>query len=148
MSSARRHRTRNTTQNQACYRVTGTWPTSPRPATFAHADRRRCDRVARQFADAGALVKVEEHLGHGAWRLAYRLDGPALTAERLQAEQERLAALRQAETERRESLREQWAEHCRERELCAVEAVMVQPPIPRDGGSPRARTVAHGKGIR
>ncbi|SDT69645.1 hypothetical protein SAMN05216371_3838 [Streptomyces sp. TLI_053] len=124
------------------YRLTATWPGhARRPALFETSDRRQFRRVAREYAAAGAVVLCEESLGYGRWRVVDRLDGPAL----LRAQREAELAARRAEVE---LLAERRRDEQRAVELAAVEAVMVQPPIPRDGGRPRARTVARGRGIR
>ncbi|MEV7777819.1 hypothetical protein [Kitasatospora sp. NPDC088351] len=126
----------------ATYRLTATWPArEQRPALFESSDRRQFRRVASKFATTGAVVLCEESLRYGRWRVVDRLDGPAL----LQAQREAELAARRTEAE---LLAEQRREEQRAVELAAVEAVMVQPPIPRNGGHPRARTVARGKGIR
>ncbi|MFD4659322.1 hypothetical protein ACFWP2_27255 [Kitasatospora sp. NPDC058444] len=126
----------------AAYRLTATWPgRDQRPALFETSDRAAFRRVARTHAAAGAVVLCEESLGYGRWRVVDRLDGPAL----LRAQREAELAARRVEAEQ---LAERRREEQRAVELAAVEALMVQPPIPRDGGRPRARTVARGKGIR
>jgi hypothetical protein len=76
------------THNRNGYRVTASWDARPdRPAIRATPDRKAARRMARQMADDGAYVIVEEHLGHSAYRTLYELDGPALLAERAAAEQ-------------------------------------------------------------
>ncbi|MFJ1708553.1 hypothetical protein [Kitasatospora sp. NPDC088346] len=136
MTSRHRRNSPRNIGNQSNCRLTARWLTTERPTLFDSPDRRRCARVARQLAAAGALVLVEEHLGHGAWRLLQRLDGPAIVRARRAAER---LATEQAEQQLLVD---------RQRELAAVERLMVQPPVPRDGGNPRARTVAQGRGIR
>jgi hypothetical protein len=76
------------THNRSGYRITGSWDQRPdRPAIRATPDRKAARRIARQMADEGAFVIVEEHLGHSAFRTLYEVDGPALLAERAAAEQ-------------------------------------------------------------
>ncbi|MEU6237433.1 hypothetical protein [Kitasatospora sp. NPDC047058] len=127
--------------NQTSYRLTATWPGREQATRFETSDRAAFRRVARDLAAAGALVAREEHLGHGLWRALDPIDGPAL----LRAQREAELAARRAATEQ---LAQDRREEQRAVELAAVEAVMVQPPIPRDGGRPRARTVARRRGIR
>ncbi|MFD7738397.1 hypothetical protein [Streptomyces sp. MJM8645] len=138
-----RHR-RNAPRNPipgSAYRLTATWPGCDRPALFESSDRRQVRRVARELAAVGAVVLCEESLGYGRWRVVDRLDGPALLREQRAVEHAaRRAAVEQRARQRRDERRAV--------ELAVVEAVMVQPPIPRDGGSPRARTVARRRGIR
>lgn len=76
------------TQNRSGYRVTGSWDKCPdRPMIRSTPDRKAARRIARQMAEEGAFVIVEEHLGHSSFRTLYELDGPALLAERAAAEQ-------------------------------------------------------------
>ncbi|WP_326797471.1 hypothetical protein OG946_20290 [Streptomyces sp. NBC_01808] len=80
------------TKNTRGYRVTGSWDARPdRPAIKPTQDKKARDRIARQMADQGAYVVVEEHVRYGVWRTVYELDGPALAAER-DAEQALAAA--------------------------------------------------------
>ncbi|GAA2137847.1 hypothetical protein GCM10009760_18700 [Kitasatospora kazusensis] len=126
-----RHRRRartNSTHNQTSYRLTATWPSTTRPTLFQTTDRRRLDKVARQLAGAGATVDIEEHTGHGAWTALRRLE-----PSRAQRPRPTAAGQRDSGPEER---------------LDGVERLMSRPPIPRDGGKPQARTVAHGRGIR
>ncbi|MFF0293171.1 hypothetical protein ACFYST_08270 [Kitasatospora sp. NPDC004614] len=148
MSAYRRSNRPRDTGNQRDHRITATWPTGPRPVLFSSPDRRRVLRVARKLADAGAVVLIEEHLGGGAWRLLQRLDGPAILRQRRATEQALAETARQVEADLLAAQADHRQTAERERQLDAVAAVMVQPPVPRDGGNPRARTVARGKGIR
>ncbi|WP_051966895.1 hypothetical protein [Kitasatospora mediocidica] len=126
-----RHRRRartGTTHNQTAYRLTAAWPSTTQPTRFQTTDRRRLDKVARQLAGAGATVDIEEHAGHGAWTAVRRL-------EPTRARQPRTTAAEPQHVEPKSRLDD-------------VERLMSRPPIPRDGGKPAARTVAHGRGIR
>ncbi|MFD3572825.1 hypothetical protein [Streptomyces sp. NPDC058644] len=133
----RRHAsTGDRTRNNSRYRITGTWPARPsRPAVAVTPDRKAVRRIAREMADQGARVTVEKHAEHGNWRTLYEVDGPALLAERHQAEQAKREATLAAE-------REQDAE----RALDAVARLMVRPPVARDACG-RA-TVRHVSGAR
>ncbi|MFD8005723.1 hypothetical protein [Streptomyces mirabilis] len=132
------HRRRATagdrTKNTKSFRITGSWDRRPdRPAVKATADRKAGDRAARDMAEQGAYVIVEEHLGHGLWRTLYEVDGAARFAERERAEAEQRA---QAERERRAAAeaehdrraREERAEH----EFDALARMMCRPPVARD----------------
>jgi hypothetical protein len=130
----RRHHTSDHTQNTAGYRITGSWNTRPdRPAIRSTQDRHQARRIAREMAEQGAYVVVEQHLAHGQWRTRYEIDGPALAAERIaaeKAERRRAAAERVAAIEA--ELARQAAAATTARERAALERLMVQPPVPRD----------------
>jgi hypothetical protein len=130
----RRHHTADHTQNTAGYRITGSWNARPdRPAIRSTQDRHQARRIAREMAEQGAYVVVEQHVAHGQWRTRYEIDGPALAAERRAAEK---AERRQAEEQRRAAveadLARQAAADQTARERAALERLMVQPPVPRD----------------
>ncbi|MFJ6707007.1 MULTISPECIES: hypothetical protein [unclassified Streptomyces] len=138
---------RDRTMNTSGYRITGTWPTrSGRPAVKPTQDKRARDRIARNMADAGAHVVVEEHLGHGVWGVLYELDGPAEAAAR---RQEQLDAELAAQAERREALARAEQEHLDDEEREQVERLMRQAPTSsRNRGRVACRHVAGGRGIR
>jgi hypothetical protein len=130
----RRHHAADHTQNTSGYRITGSWNTRPdRPAIRSTPDRHQARRIAREMAEQGAYVVVEQHVAHGQWRTRYEIDGPALAAERRAAEK---AERRQAEEQRRAAveaaLARQAAAAKTARERAALERLMVQPPVPRD----------------
>ncbi|MWA12586.1 hypothetical protein [Streptomyces sp. BA2] len=152
----RRHaNTGDRTRNSSRYRITGTWPARPtRPAVTVTPDRKAVRRIAREMAEQGARVTVEKHAEHGNWQTLYEVDGPALLAERHQAEQRKREAVLAAAREQRladeyaaqlaqnEAAREQNAE----RELAAVARLMMRPPVAREACG-RA-TVRHVSGPR
>lgn len=79
------------TRNTRGFRITGSWDDRPdRPAITTTSDRKALRRIARDMAEKGAYVIVEEHTGYGEHRTLYELDGPALVAER--AAEDTLAA--------------------------------------------------------
>lgn len=135
------------TKNSRGYRVTGSWDQRPdRPAVKPTQDRKARDRIAREMAEQGAYVIVEEHAGYGTWRTLYELDGPALLAE--------LAAAEQVEADRLERARAAAAEQAAELEVArrrrhrlAAEAsthareLMSPPAIVRPENRQRARHV-------
>jgi hypothetical protein len=126
----RRHHTSDHTQNTTGYRITGSWNKRPdRPAIRSTQDRHQARRIAREMAEQGAYVVVEQHAGYGQWRTLYEVDGPALAAavadELRRAEAERRAAV-EAE-QRRQAATAQTA-----RDRAALARLMVQPPVPRD----------------
>ncbi|AUG78080.1 hypothetical protein CFP65_3279 [Kitasatospora sp. MMS16-BH015] len=128
MTRHRRRARTNSTHNQTAYRLTAAWPSTTRPTLFQTTDRRRLDKVARQLAGAGATVDIEEHTGHGAWTALRRLEPTRAQRPRTTATRPHAGSA--------------------EEHLDGVERLMSRPPIPRDGGKPTARTVAHGRGIR
>ena len=128
MTRHRRRARTGSTHNQTTYRLTAVWPSTTRPTLFQTTDRRRLDKVARQLAGAGATVDIEEHAGHGAWTALRRLEPSRAQRPHTTAARPQGAAA--------------------EERLDRVERLMSRPPIPRDGGKPAARTVAHGRGIR
>jgi hypothetical protein len=126
----RRHHSADHTQNTSGYRITGSWNKRPdRPAIRSTQDRHQARRIAREMAQQGAYVVVEQHAGHGQWRTLYEVDGPALAAAVA-------AELRQAEAARRAAVedeqRRQAAAAQTARDRATIERLMVQPPVPRD----------------
>lgn len=130
----RRHHAADHTQNTSGYRITGSWNARPdRPAIRSTQDRHQARRIARDMAEQGAYVVVEQHLAHGQWRTRYEIDGPALAAERRaaeRAERRRLAAEQRAADEA--ELARQAAAVQTARDRAALGRLMVQPPVPRD----------------
>lgn len=127
------------------YRVTGTWP-APRAGAQYHApDRAKARKIARQWADAGAVAVIEKSKGF-EWRQVEVIDGPALAAAR-EAEQrataEAEAARIKAELARRAA--EHRAAIQAQRDRAQAAALMVQPPVPR---TPQQRTARHTTGRR
>ncbi|MEV5133566.1 hypothetical protein AB0K87_24360 [Streptomyces sp. NPDC053705] len=137
----------DTTKNSRGYRVTGSWNERPdRPAVKPTQDRRARDRMARDMAEQGAYVIVEEHVAYGLWRTLYEVDGPALLAERAAAEEaeadrlardraavERQAAELEAARRRRDRLALEASTHAR--------ALMSPPAIVRPENRQRARHI-------
>lgn len=118
----------DTTKNTKAWRITASWDARPdRPAVKVTSDRKAMRRTVREWSEQGAYVIVEEHAGYGAYRTLYEVDGPALVAERLAAEQ---AAAEAAERER--LLAEQRAQQA------AAEQRRRRPPR-RRGHRPRPR---------
>jgi hypothetical protein len=126
----RKHHTSDHTQNTTGYRITGSWNKRPdRPAIRSTQDRHQARRIAREMAEQGAYVVVEQHAGYGQWRTLYEVDGPALAAAVADE-------LRRAEAERRAAVeaeqRRQAAAAKTDRDRAALARLMVQPPVPRD----------------
>ncbi|MFD5873739.1 hypothetical protein [Streptomyces sp. NPDC060322] len=130
----RRAKATDRTKNTSGFRITGSWDQRPnRPAVKPTQDRKAARRIAREMADQGAYVIVEEHHGYGHWSTWFEVNGPAQQAERRLAEVE---AQRRAEEQRRAA--EQAAERRRaaaeqsERDLDALARMMVRPPVARE----------------
>ncbi|MGC0205250.1 hypothetical protein [Streptomyces levis] len=88
----RKARTFDRTQNHDAFRIEGSWNNRPdRPAATTTGDKRKARRIARDWAEQGAYVIVQENTGWHVWRTLYEVDGPALLAER-EAEQALAAA--------------------------------------------------------
>jgi hypothetical protein len=158
--------TSDRTQNHNGYRIEASWNDRPnKPAITTTPDRKKARRLARQWAEQGAYVIVQEHAGWHVWRTIDEVDGPALLAERAAAEQaavedarrtardaeQRLAAARRtalldaeyaaqtAQNQRARAAAEE-AEHDR------LARLMVRPPVARDAtGRPTARHTAGGR---
>lgn len=137
----------DTTKNTKAWRITASWDARPdRPAVKVTSDRKAMRRTVREWSEQGAYVIVEEHAGYGAYRTLYEVDGPALVAERLAAEQ---AAAEAAERERllAEQRAQQAAAEQRRRHRLAAEvtaharALMTAPAIVRPEHRQRARHV-------
>ncbi|MGA5354022.1 hypothetical protein ACPCJU_16855 [Streptomyces thermodiastaticus] len=70
------------TPNTRGYRVTASWDARPdRPAIRNTPDKAAARRMAREYAEHGAYVILEEHRGRNKWRTLAELDGPAILAE-------------------------------------------------------------------
>ncbi|MEU3102954.1 hypothetical protein [Streptomyces griseoflavus] len=131
------------TPNSRGYRVTASWDARPdRPAIRTTPDKAKARRIAREYAEQGAYVILEEHRGRNEWRTVRELDGPAIVAAaRAAAEAERRAA-EQAEAERVEQLLA-----VRRRRRLAAEAtthareLMSPPAIVRPEHRQRARHI-------
>lgn len=131
------------TPNDRGYRVTASWDARPdRPAIRVTPDRKKARRMAREYAEQGAYVILEEHRGGNQWRTLRELDGPAIVAAaRAAADAERRAA-DQAEAERVEQLLA-----VRRRRRLAAEAtthareLMSPPAIVRPEHRQRARHI-------
>ncbi|CAL9481311.1 hypothetical protein [Streptomyces sp. enrichment culture] len=118
------------TKNTKAYRVEASWNARPdRPAATTTPDRRRADRLARQWAASGAYVIVQTHTGWDTWRTLYELDGPAHEAERRAAER---AALDQARRAAQEAEARIAAAEQRDRDEAALTRLMTRPPVARD----------------
>jgi hypothetical protein len=132
------HRRRATatdrTKNTSGYRITGSWNARPnRPAVKPTSDRKAARRIAREMADQGAYVIVEEHQGYGQWSTWFEVDGPALVAERHRAaaEERRRREQQHRATVEAEVARRAAAERS-ERDLDALARMMVRPPVARE----------------
>ncbi|MET8098799.1 hypothetical protein ABZV29_20285 [Streptomyces sp. NPDC005236] len=122
------------TKNNSGYRITGSWDQHPdRPAIKPTQDRKAARRIARNMAEQGAYVVVEEHHGYGRWSTWFEVDGPALLAERRVAEEEqrRHAVEERHRAEQGEAARRAAAEES-ERERAALARLMVRPPVARE----------------
>ncbi|NUS58957.1 MAG: hypothetical protein HOV66_29490 [Streptomycetaceae bacterium] len=129
----RRASTKDHTKNNSGYRITGSWDQHPdRPAIKPTQDRKAARRIARNMAEQGAYVVVEEHHGYGRWSTWFEVDGPALLAERRAAEEEqrRRAAEERHRAEQEEADRRAAAEKS-ERERASLARLMVRPPVAR-----------------
>ncbi|WP_432026855.1 hypothetical protein [Streptomyces sp. 1222.5] len=129
----RRASTKDHTKNNSGYRITGSWDQHPdRPAIKPTQDRKAARRIARNMAEQGAYVVVEEHNGHGRWSTWFEVDGPALLAERRAAEEEqrRRTAEERHRAEQEETARRDAAEKS-ERERASLARLMVRPPVAR-----------------
>ncbi|MGD6762070.1 hypothetical protein ACOKM5_24355 [Streptomyces sp. BH097] len=70
------------TPNSRGFRVTASWDKRPdRPAIRTTPDKAKARRIAREYADQGAYVILEEHRGRNEWRTVREYDGPAQLAE-------------------------------------------------------------------
>ncbi|MGE9695939.1 hypothetical protein [Streptomyces sp. CH6] len=147
----RKPATGDRTRNMRSYRVTGSWNQRPeRPAVTVTPDRALARGRARQWADDGAYVIVEEQ-HDGMWRTLYEVDGPALLAAEFAAEEERRRAAR-----REQQLDAEYAEQVRRHEAIHAEQIatglddlariMARPPVPRDAvGQASVRHTAGGR---
>lgn len=131
------------TPNSRGYRVTASWDSRPdRPAIRTTPDKAKARRVAREYAEQGAYVILEEHRGHNEWRTLRELDGPAIVAAARAAQAAERRALEQAEAERVEQLLA-----TRRRYRLAAEAerdartLMTPPAIVRPEHRQRARHI-------
>ncbi|MEU8989992.1 hypothetical protein AB0C98_26775 [Streptomyces sp. NPDC048558] len=144
MTSARKHPERaphrrrasatDRTKNTNGYLVTGSWNQRPnRPAVKPTRDRKAARRIAREMAEQGAYVIVEEHTGYGLWSTWFELDGPALLAERQSAQeaQHRRTAEQRQTAEQAEAARRVAAERA-ERDRAGLARLMVRPPVARE----------------
>ncbi|MCY0959628.1 hypothetical protein [Streptomyces sp. H27-H5] len=140
----RRAKATDRTKNTGGFRITGSWDQRPdRPAVKPTQDRKAARRIAREMADQGAYVIVEEHHGYGRWSTWFEVDGPAQLAAEAEAHRraeeqrraaEQAAARRRAATERAE------------RDLDALARMMVRPPVAREQcGRREARHVTGGQ---
>jgi hypothetical protein len=131
------------TPNRRGYRVTASWDAHPdRPAIRITPDRKKARRLAREYAEQGAYVILEEHRGHNVWRTVRELDGPAIVAAaRAAAAAERRAADR-AEAARAEQLLAVRRRHRLAAEAAAYARELMSPPaIVRPEHRQRARHI-------
>lgn len=126
------------TRNSRAYRVTASWDQRPdRPAIRYSSDRHAALRIAREYAEQGAYVIVEQHRGHGDWRTVREFDGPALLAEQQateRAEAERAARERRFDAEFAAQADQNARAHAVDaaRALDCAARLMVRPPVARD----------------
>lgn len=83
---ARQHRRKarngGGTYNATRYRIEASWDDRPdRPAATTTQDKRKARHLAREWAEQGAYVIVQENAGWLVWRTLYEVDGPAMLAE-------------------------------------------------------------------
>jgi hypothetical protein len=72
----RKPHTRDRTKNVTGYRVEASWNARPdHPVIVKTPDRRRAYRKARQWAEQGAFVIVQVHMGWDRWRTVDEFDG-------------------------------------------------------------------------
>ncbi|WP_371652477.1 MULTISPECIES: hypothetical protein [unclassified Streptomyces] len=130
----RRANSTDRTKNTTAYRITGSWNARPdRPIVKPTADRKTARRISRDMATQGAYVIVEEHVTYGQWRTLYEVDGPALLAAQLAAEQgQHIAAEEAARAAADAEQARRTAEQRRERELAALARLMCRPPVARE----------------
>lgn len=131
------------TPNSRGYRVTASWDARPdRPAIRTTPDKAKARRIAREYAEQGAYVILEEHRGRNEWRTVRELDGPAIVAAARAADAAERRAADRAEAERVEQLLA-----VRRRRRLAAEAardareLMTPPAIVRPEHRQRARHV-------
>ncbi|MCA1218859.1 hypothetical protein [Streptomyces sp. 8L] len=122
------------TKNVNSYRVEASWNDRPsRPAVFRSPDRKKARRVARQWADDGAYVIVQEHTGWDTWRTLDEIDGPALLAEARRAAAEARHGAEEQQRASAEAARAQVAAaEQSERDRATLARMMVRPPVARD----------------
>ncbi|MFB6846233.1 hypothetical protein ACFCXS_15410 [Streptomyces sp. NPDC056373] len=131
------------TPNSRGFRVTASWDARPdRPAIRNTSDKAKARRIAREYAEQGAYVILEEHRGRDQWRTLRELDGPAIVAAaRAAADAERRAADR-AEAERVEQLLAVRRRHRLAAEAAThARALMSPPAIVRPEHRQRARHI-------
>ncbi|MBK3576150.1 hypothetical protein JHN63_20465 [Streptomyces sp. MBT65] len=122
------------TKNNSGYRITGSWDQHPdRPAIKPTQDRKAARRIARDMAEQGAYVVVEEHHGYGRWSTWFEVDGPALLAERhsAAAEERRRIEEQQRAAAEAEAARRAAAERS-EHERASLARLMMRPPVARE----------------
>ncbi|WND36949.1 hypothetical protein RI578_22845 [Streptomyces sp. BB1-1-1] len=135
------------TPNSRGYRVTASWDARPdRPAIRTTPDKAKARRMAREYAEQGAYVVLEEHRGRNQWRTVRELDGPAIVAERRAAEQAARAAREAAQAAADAARLEQLRADRRRRRLAAeatthARELMTPPAIVRPEHRQRARHV-------
>ncbi|WP_328361467.1 hypothetical protein OG800_26555 [Streptomyces sp. NBC_00445] len=128
----RRASTADRTKNNSGYRITGSWDQHPdRPAIKPTQDRKAARRIARNMAEQGAYVIVEEHHGHGRWSTWFEVNGPALLAERRLAAAEERRRIEEQKRAAAEAARRAAAERS-ERERAGLARLMVRPPVARE----------------
>ncbi|MFM9576801.1 hypothetical protein ACKI1I_03740 [Streptomyces turgidiscabies] len=122
------------TKNNSGYRITGSWDQHPdRPAIKPTQDRKAARRIARNMAEQGAYVVVEEHHGYGRWSTWFEVDGPALLAEhRLAAEEERRHIEEQQRAAAEAKAARRAAADRSERERDGLARLMARPPVARE----------------
>lgn len=126
----RKPRTVDTTKNVNGYRVEASWNTRPdKPVVIKTPDRKRAYRKARTWADQGAYVIVQAHLGWDRWKTVAEYDGPALAAQRAADDQAAIEDARRAAREAEQRLADAEA---RDAEHATLARLMTRPPVARD----------------
>ncbi|MBK6015597.1 hypothetical protein [Streptomyces sp. MBT53] len=120
------------TKNTKSFRITGSWDQRPdRPWVKATPDRKAVRRIAREMAEQGAYVIVEQHAGYGQWSTWFEVDGPALLAGRRRADAEQRHRIEEQQRATTEATRRAAAEHS-ERERAGLARLMTRPPVARE----------------
>ncbi|MFD8151720.1 hypothetical protein ACFV28_13345 [Streptomyces sp. NPDC059720] len=131
------------TPNSRGYRVTASWDARPdRPAIRTTPDKAMARRIAREYAEQGAYVILEEHRGQNQWRTLRELDGPAIVAAaRAAAEAERRATEQAAAEEAEQLLAVRRRRRLAAEATTHARALMSPPAIVRPEHRQRARHI-------
>ncbi|MFE5851989.1 hypothetical protein ACFQ61_02015 [Streptomyces sp. NPDC056500] len=129
----------DTTHNVRSWRITASWNDRPNhPIQRRTRDRHERKRLARQFAEQGAYVIVEQHVSYGVWRTIAEIDGPAQLRAQAAAEAKAAGEAQRRAQEAEVRLNAAGRAAGRRDRLARL---MAQPPIPRDQAG--TRTARH-----